>query len=270
MGWCNQKIPTVESSRQLIRSDQIKHSPDVFDYFAQSERIQSEIPPIVAQCNVFLDEHGLLRVRSKFKKWNGGVHNFPILLSKHSDLTKLIIYDAHVKLCHSGVYSVLKELRKHFFIPCHFSTVKRCLRSCTHCRRFNTRTLKLNQSQYREFRADPPRIPFSNIFVDHLGPITVKVNNENKKIWLLCITCAFTRAINLKICQDLSMKEFLRSFQIHTFEYGVPQHCISDLGSQLSAGFNLMKDFINDPETLSYFEVNNVKPLSSTLKDVMN
>ena len=82
-----------------------------------------------------------------------------------------------------------------------------------------------------------------------------------KKVWLLCITCTWTRAVNLKICLDLSLKEFLRAFQIHVFEYGVPQLCICDLGSQLSAGVNLLKDYLNDHEVQIYFESNNIKPL---------
>ena len=143
-----------------------------------------------------------------------------------------------------------------------FSTVKRCLKNCVHCRRFNNRTVKLNQNSYREFCTDPPHIPFSNIFVDHIGPITVKKDNNKVKIWILCITCTWTRAVNLKICHDLSVKEFLRSFQLHCYEYGLPQLCISDLGSQLTAGANVIEDFLADPETQCYFERHNIKPLT--------
>ena len=104
----------------------------------------------------------------KFKKWHSTSQNFPILLSSTSDLTRIIVLDCHLQLAHSGIYSVLSELRKQFYIPKHFSTVKKYLRKCVHCRRFNARTIKLNQSQYRDFRANPPQIPFSNIFIDHM------------------------------------------------------------------------------------------------------
>ena len=57
------------------------------------------------------------------------------------------------------------------------------------------------------------------------------------------------------------MKEFLRDFQIHCFEYGVPQLCISDLGSQLSAGVNLLRNYLNDHEVQIYSKSNNIKPL---------
>ncbi|XP_064093033.1 uncharacterized protein LOC135205806 [Macrobrachium nipponense] len=204
------------------------------------------------------------RVKSKFKKWHvNSNQGFPILLSKNSALTNIIVNDIHVQLAHSGCYAVLSELRKSFYIPCHFSVVKKCLKkTMCHCKRFNARTIKLNQSQYREFRSNPPHTPFANIFIDHLGPFYVKKNQQKEKVWLLCVTCTWSRAINLKICHDLSMKEFLRAFQMHCFEFGVPQLCISDLGSQFTAGFNLITDFLQDPEVQVYFESNNVKPLS--------
>ena len=252
----------AESIKQIIISDQRKYFASVFYYFLGEKNKLEDIPAIVSQMNVFIDDQGLLRVKSKFKKWHNDDGSFPILLHQHSDLTRIIILDSHECLGHSGCYSVLAQLRKQFFFPKHFSTVKKCLKSCVHCRRFNARSIKLNQSHYREFRTEPPQVPFANIFIDHLGPFTVKKNAKNEKIWLLCVTCTWSRALNLKICHDLSLKEFLRAFQLHCFEYGVPQLCVSDLGSQFSAGFNLLSDFLRDPEVQVYFETVNVKPLS--------
>ena len=253
----------AEASRQIIETDQKKYFPEIFSYFSKVKPKSSEIPPLVAQLNVFPDEHGLLRVKCKFRKWHPSRNDkFPILLSRESPLTDLVILDTHERLAHTGCYSVLAEFRKQFFVTKPFSTIKKCLKRCVHCKRFNARTVKLNQSSYRDFRANPPKVPFANVFVDHLGPINVKKNGESAKVWLLCITCTWTRAINLKICSDLTVKGFLRAFQMHSFEYGIPQLCISDLGSQLTAGANIISDFLNEPETQSYFDSQNIKPLT--------
>ena len=252
----------AEAIRRVILVEQSKCFPDIFQYFQTTKTNLKDIPNLVNQLNIYPDSYGILRVRSKFHKWMGQDKEFPILLHRDSVLTKLIIVDAHEKLAHSGCYSVLSELRKHFHIPKHFSTIKKVLKQCVHCKRFNNRTFKYNQNFYRDFRADPPRTPFANVFVDHLGPFTVKVTGESKKIWLLCIACTWTRAINLKICNDLSVKEFLRALQLHCFEYGIPELCISDPGSQLTAGANLVNSFLSDPQTQLYFEENNVKPLT--------
>ncbi|XP_068243395.1 uncharacterized protein [Palaemon carinicauda] len=253
----------AQAINYLLNNEQRKHYPEVYSYLQHGLNSRKDIPPIITQLNVFLDSQGLLRVKSKFKKWNYGLRgNYPLLLHPDSHLTKLIIWDAHLKLLHSGCYSVLTELRKHYYIPKHFSVVKKALKQCVHCRRFNNRYIKLNQNFYRDFRADPPTVPFSNIFMDYLGPFNTKDGKETRKVWLLCITCTWSRAVNLKICRSLNVAEFLRAFQLHCFEYGIPQLCISDLGTQLVAGGNTITSFISDPQTQLYFEENNVKPLS--------
>lgn len=247
----------------LILTEQKIYFSDIFSYFQSGLKNFKNIPPLVSQLNLFLDDQGLIRVRSKFKAWKYNRDNkFPLLLPQNSHLTHLIVMDTHCRLLHSGCYAVLTELRKHYYIPKHFSTIQKSLKECVHCRRFNARHFKLNQSHYREFRECPPAIPFSHIFMDYLGPFTVKSENISQKVWLLCITCTWSRAINLKICRSLTVSDFLRSFQMHCFEHGIPQLCVSDLGSQLVAGTNAISSFLNDPDSLLYFEENNVKPIA--------
>ena len=136
------------------------------------------------------------------------------------------------------------------------------MRLCVHCRRFNGRTIKLNQSDYRDFRLSPCNIPFSNIVLDYIGPFFVRVLSQKINVYILCVTCLWTRAINLKGSLDLSTNEFLRSFQLHTFEYGVPQLVLSDLGSQLVAGADVIANFLNDPNTQAHFKDNCAKIIS--------
>ena len=247
----------------LISTEQREHFPDIFSYFDKGFSSFKDIPPIVAQLNLFVDNYGLIRVKSKFSKWYHNPKNdFPLLLPRDSFLTQLIIWDAHIKLFHTGCYAVLTELRRYYYIPKQFSLVKKVLKQCIHCRRFNSRTIKINQNAYRDFRSDPPNIPFANIFVDYIGPFNIRNDDISQKIWLLCVTCTWSRAINLKICRSLNVSDFLRAFQMHCFDYGIPQLCVSDLGSQIVAGSIIISSFINDPETQQYFEESNVTALS--------
>ena len=253
----------AEASTLILRRDQELHFPEVFGYFASNSSLLKDMPPIVGQLNVYLDSSGLLRVRSKLDKLKDGKrYRFPVLLHKDSPLTKLIILDYHVRFAHSGCYVLLTEIRKKFWIPKYFSVVKKVLKSCVTCRRFNERSIKLNQNAYRDFRLNPPEIPYRYVFIDYIGPFFVKSLNVRKKVWLLCITCNWSRAVNLKVCHDLSVAEFLLNFQVHCFEYGIPELCISDMGSQLVAGGNIIVDFLNDPDVKMYFEENGMKPIS--------
>lgn len=121
--------------------------------------------------------------------------------------------------------------------------------------------MQYNQNAYRDFRVDPPSIPYSYVFMDYIGPFEVKVSNSKQKVWILCITCLWSRSVNLKLCQDYSTKEFLRAFQLHTFEWGLPQMVFSDLGSQLVSGTKIIQDFLKDAETQMYFTEHKVKSI---------
>ena len=92
----------------------------------------------------------------------------------------------------------------------------------------------------------------------------MKINNQNSKVWISCLTPCFTRAVNFKICRNLLVKEFLRSFQLHIFEYGLLKFCVSDLGSQLVAAKNIILDFLKDPLTILYLQENDIESVKFT------
>lgn len=242
---------------KIISMDQRKYFPDIFDYFQTGFRSLKSIPDLVTKLNLFIDAQGLLRVKGKFKN-----RHSPLLLSDKSHLTSLVIMDVHQRLAHSGCYAVLAELRKQYFIPKYFSVVKGNLKQCVHCRRFNNHAIKLNQNSYRPFRENPPTIPFANVFLDYLGPFNVKIDGNNSKVWILVFTCTWSRGLNLKLCRSLNVSDFLRAFSLHCFDFGVPQLCVSDLGSQIVAGANIITSFICDPSTQLYFEEKGIKPLT--------
>ncbi|XP_068204846.1 uncharacterized protein [Palaemon carinicauda] len=139
----------AEASRLLLSRDQGCYFAEELEYFNSSERLLKDVPRILGQLNIYIDKEGLLRVRSKLSRLKDeGRYRFPILLSKDSTLTKLIIRDYHERFAHEGVYSVLSEMRKMFWVSKSFSTVKKVLKSFVVCRRFNERAIKLNQNSY--------------------------------------------------------------------------------------------------------------------------
>ena len=248
--------------KEIISKEQRIEFTEIFEYFESKDKSLKNIPNLVLQLNIFLDQENLLRVKSKLEKWDCAQRNFfPILLPKNSKMTEMIIFELHIKFSHAGCYSLLGELRKRFWIIHYFSLVKKIVRSCVICKRYNSRSIKLNQNSYRDFRIQPNFIPFSYVYFDYFGPYYVMINDTKCKIYILCITCMFTRAVNLKVSLDMTVSEFLRSFMLHIFEYGLPQFVVSDLGSQLVAGSNLIIDYLNDPETQNYFQSNGIRPI---------
>ena len=248
---------------QIIKRDQGIHFKECIDYFAVKNPTIKSMPNVIGQLNVVPDPHGILRVHGKCDR--GKFRNmpvFPIMLSKDSALTRLLINDVHAACAHIGPYTLISELRKLYYISKAYSTVKKILKDCITCKRLNAKPVKLNQSSYREFRLDPPKVPFRSVFVDYFGPYEVKLEKNRTKVWILCITCLWTRAINLKLCRDQSMQNCLRGLQMHIHEYGLPQSVFSDLGTNIVATSNVIRDFLKDSETKTYLQQHDIKEVS--------
>ena len=246
------KNPGKAAFDYIIRAEQAKSYPELNVYFSQPKN--KTIPALVERLNLQIDRDGIVRVKCKLREDS----KFPILLSQKSFLTRMIIRETHQNLAHGGVYCVLRELRSKFYIPCHFSTVKRELKNCVICQRYNGRCVKINTNSYRDFRLSPSQRPYGTVFMDYMGPFDVKTT-ENSKVWVLVVSCLWSRSINLKICLSADVHDFLRALQIHIYEYGNFSFCRSDLGSQLTAGSKRIDEMLKTEETKSYLQEHGIK-----------
>lgn len=193
-------------------------------------------------------------MKSKFGRFGDNYrNNYPILLAKDSYLTTKILEDIHRSMLHSGAYAMLTAVRGDYYLQQPFSTVRKSLRSCVTCKMQNARSVKYNQNSYREFRVNPRKIPFDNIFIDHMGPfITRDTKNNRNKTYVLVITCVWSRAVNLVVCPDMSTQTFLRTFQRHIYERGCPSRVTSDLASQLTNSSRILNETLNTPSVANY------------------
>jgi len=242
----------------VISREQKVYFADVFSYL-RSPGPKKDLPPLMSQMNLYIDENSVIRIKSKFGKCKG--YN-PILLPRQSYLTRLIVVNVHEKLAHAGLYAVLREIKKEFHITHYFSVIRKILKNCIVCRKLNERPVKLNQGNYRSFRTDPTRSAFSDVFLDYAGPYNIKLSEQRQKVWLLIVTCTWSRAINLKICLSANVDEFLRALQLHIYDHGLFSFCVSDLGSQIKAGSNVVKTFLSDSDAKEFFDSHGIKPVS--------
>ena len=63
----------------------------------------------------------------------------------------------------------------------------------------------------------------------------------------------------MKICLDMTLQNFLRAFQMHVFQYGLPSVCMSDAGSNILAGSKIISRHLEDDQTISYLNENGIK-----------
>ena len=111
-------------------------------------------------------------------------------------------------------------------------------------------------------RVEPPAVPYRYMYIDHLGPINVKIDGRKTKVYLLCFSCMWSRYINLQMSLDLSTENFLRAFQMHVHKFGMPSKVVSDSGTSLIAGGNIIKDYLKDPDTREYLEEHGVEEVN--------
>jgi len=249
--YCDDGLYNVALNK-MIKTEQELWYPDVYSYLSSDQRGLKEIPKLCSKLNLYLDD-GILKLKSKFARWkNNPKFCYPILLPKNSILTNLIIEDLHLKLAHAGCYSLLTHLKRFFWVEHAFSTVKKFLKTCVDCRKRNNRPVKLTQNSYRDFRTEPVQEPYSTMFLDFAGPFGVYRCDRKEKVWILCLTCLWSRAVNLIVCPDQSVRSFLRAFQSHVFQYGIPVCVFSDLGSQIVSGGNVISEILGETDTKTY------------------
>ncbi|GFW16581.1 integrase catalytic domain-containing protein [Trichonephila clavipes] len=91
--------------------------------------------------NIFLDEDEILRVGGRLTKQPtlSFDQKFPIIIPKHHPITTLVIRQFHLRGFHSGTQMTLSLIRQHYWIPDGRSTVRREIKRCIECCRFNSK-----------------------------------------------------------------------------------------------------------------------------------
>lgn len=115
-------------------------------------------------------------------------------------------------------------------------TVKRVIRHCVVCRRYEASPCK--PSQFTDLPSnrvsdDPPS---THIGLDIAGPLYVKEDrrssqesDSNSNNFYVCLfTCASTRAVHLELTRGLNVQHFLLAFRRFTSRRGLPATIQSD------------------------------------------
>ena len=257
----NRDVDTyVIAQNYVIKVSQRLSFPGVLDFFLG--RV-SKCESIVTQLNLFLDNNGIIRVKSKFRKLESeSPTKMPVLLSKEGHITKLIILALHRKMRCAQTYKLLASLHIEFYVPKAYSVVKSVIKNCIICRKLHGRSPAVNVNDYPDFHINPGRLPFSTVMIDAIGPYTVRVGNENQKQYVLLLTCMFTRAVNLIVCESLNTADFLRALQLHIFDFGVMESVVSDNQPSFVSGLECLSKVLGETEAQDFFKTCGIKSFS--------
>ena len=188
----------------------------------QCEEVKSNV-------NVEKDDDGVLRYVGRVPGYR------PIYLPRDHQFVQLLISYHHRQRLHGGVSSTMASLREKYWILKLRSKVKSAVHKCNTCKRYRvTPVPSTTKSTLPSFRAELT-YPFAVIGVDFAGPIIHKHSNTIGKAYIALFTCASIRAVHLKLCPDLSAKEFKRVLKEFIARRGCPQVIVSDNGKTFVA-----------------------------------
>ncbi|GFW84796.1 integrase catalytic domain-containing protein [Trichonephila clavipes] len=191
--------------------------------------------------NIFLDEDEILRVGGRLTKQPtlSFDQKFPITIPKHHSITTLVIRQFHLRGFHSGTQMTLSLIRQRYWIPDGRSTVRREIKRCIECCRFNSKpSYPKKQPKQRITQTRP----FEIVGIDFAGPILTKCQHLRKankfKSYICLFICLATKAVHLELVSTLSTDAMLAALRRFIARRGHPSEIHSDNGTNFIGANN--------------------------------
>ena len=77
---------------------------------------------------------------------------------------------------------------------------------------------------------------------DFAGPLYIKSESGQKKVWICLFTCCVVRAIHLELVLDMTTPTFLRCFRRFVGRRGLPKRMVSDNGKTFKVAAKTLQD----------------------------
>ncbi|UYV71050.1 hypothetical protein LAZ67_8001542 [Cordylochernes scorpioides] len=195
------------------------------------------------------DMQGVLRVGGRLR-WAPGIpylQKYPAFLPSDGRLSQLIIRDRLQRILHGGTQLVLSNLRQEYWILRAKDQIKKCVRDCVICCRYNRTTQHQVMSDLPKERLTPGK-PFMVSGVDYAGPIQFKLSGGRGrrvgKGYICLFVCFVTRAVHIELVTDASTPTFLAAFKSFVARRGRCNKIYSDQGTNfVGAAKKLQSDF---------------------------
>ena len=147
----------------------------------------------------FIDSDGLIRVGGRLRR--SGVEidllQHPVVIPKKSEISTLLIRDAHEKVAHSGRYMTLNQLKNDgFWLINATSAISKYIHKCVTCRELRGKVAEQKMADLPEERCTVSA-PFTHCGVDMFGPFLIKERRSEVKRYGCLFTCLSSRAVHL-------------------------------------------------------------------------
>ncbi|XP_064475845.1 uncharacterized protein LOC135389743 [Ornithodoros turicata] len=233
------KLQKATQERGSLTAKELQRAEDYCTKVVQRRAFAEEISaiqsgkPLPAKSTLqgnrlFIDGSGLLRLKGRLQESDlPYAQRHPVVLPKKNHYSEMLIRQYHWDLLHAGVRDTLVHLRERYWVVQGRQTVKKILKRCVVCQRFNARS-----SQQEAAPLPSPRVtksePFEVVGVDFAGPLVVKTQRSTKQMFFVIFVCATTRALHLELVQDMATSTFLFALRRFIARRGIPRIVYSD------------------------------------------
>lgn len=202
----------------------------------------------IANLNPFIDSDGILRVGGRLNLSNYDyAKKFPMLLPKRHRFTFLLVEHEHIRLFHTGPQHLLACIRERFWPIDGRNLVRKVIRRCIRCHRFNARAVKCIMGELPEERVTPCR-PFLVRGIDYAGPFSLKdrqtKNYKITKAYICLFICLSTKAVHIELVSDLTTTCFLASLRRFFARRGKTNKILSDNATNFVGASKQLKHFL--------------------------
>ncbi|XP_011863524.1 PREDICTED: uncharacterized protein LOC105559655, partial [Vollenhovia emeryi] len=194
----------------------------------------------------FIDQDGVLRVGGRLQSSNLTFsQKHPMLLPSRTYVTDQIIRETHERHYHTGIQNTLYILRRKYWLLDGKNQVRKIVRTCVRCLRFDSQTV-----EYKMGNLPSPRvcetIPFTNTGIDFCGPFYMKErkhrNRTRVKVYVCVFVCMTIKAVHMEVVSDLSSEGFIAALRRFVARRGLPKNIYSDNGTNFVGANNKLKE----------------------------
>ena len=151
-----------------------------------------------------------------------------IIIPHNDPVIEKLILNVHAKASHAGPETTLAILHQRFWLP---RGRREVFEKCLTCKHWNT---QLCQQKMVPLPAERVMIapPFTNIGLDFMGPLHLRVEGKPKSITTKAYVCIFicedTRAVHLELLNSMTTEDFLQAFRRMANRWGIANVIHSD------------------------------------------
>ncbi|GBM03007.1 hypothetical protein AVEN_14521-1 [Araneus ventricosus] len=187
---------------------------------------------------------------------------YPIVLASDHIVVQKMIMHKHKTLSQCGVQTLMFILREEFWILKSRRTIRKAIKTCTVCRRFEAKHPEVQAAPLPEDRLRDSAT-FETTGIDLAGPLYLR---DGSKSWVVLYTCAVYRAVHLELVTSLTTDKFLLSLRRFISRRGRPSIIYTDKGSNFKGSNQALNKVdwnkINDDTSVSRIQWKFIPPSS--------